>query len=81
MSMVPDGPAHLTAGSSRLVSFCLLAQRMKCPASRRWEASSLASQVSRLACRAVLRVRFWAVSQSSSVRAALTCCRTATAWS
>ena len=41
------------AAKSRLVSFCVLAQRTKCPASRRWVAWSLVSQVSRSPWRAV----------------------------
>ena len=36
--MVRVGPCHLVAGNSRLVRFCRLAQRTKCPASRRWQA-------------------------------------------
>ena len=31
----PDGPPQRVAGKSRLVSFCFVAQRMKCPVSRR----------------------------------------------
>ena len=50
--MTPQGPSHLTAGASRVVSFCLLAHRRKCRVSRRSVALSLAVHSSRLPCRA-----------------------------
>ena len=63
----PSDGGEVQAGQLR----ACVAQRTKCPASARWVACALASQVSRSPCRAVARVRSRAVSQSSSAIAAV----------
>jgi hypothetical protein len=77
-SKLPAGPSHSLAAKSRSVSFCPLARRTKCGASRRCLESPLGSHVSWSACCAVARVRPWLASESSRAIAALTCCRTST---
>ena len=78
--MTRVGPAHLVAGKSRLVSFWLRAQRMKCPAGPRWLALAAAVHSSRSPCGQEASVSPRAVSQFRNAAAAAMFRRATWAW-